>query len=246
MSEYEKVVGLYDLHVPFHDRRAFQSALAFVRHVKPHRVVIGGDWLDFYQLSRFINDPGRKLQLQDDIDACRACVAELRRCARGAKIFYLLGNHEARLQKHLWGTESPLTSLRGLRVPQLLDLPALGVQWVESGILRWPSMVFKHGNIVRAKAGDSAKAEMERLWRSGVSGHTHRLAQVYRRNDAGAYTWVEAGCLCDLDPEYAEGQVMDWQHGLVYAEVEKGGNRFTVHPVPIVKGRIVFGGKEIR
>ncbi len=246
MASYDRLVGLYDLHTPYHDDEAFRSALAFVRRVKPERVIVGGDWLDFYQLSRFVKDPARKLQLQDDIDVCIGMLRELRKCAPKARIWYLNGNHEARLQKHLWGTESPLTSLRGLRVPRLLGLPDMGVEWVESGVLRWPSLVFKHGNIVRAKAGDSAKAELERLWRSGVSGHTHRLAQVYRRNDAGSYTWTEAGCLCDLDPEYADGQVMDWQHGLVYAEVEKGGNRFTVHPVPIVKGRIVFGGQEIR
>lgn len=244
---YEGATGLYDLHEPYRDERAFSTALAFVRHVKPSRLIVGGDWLDCYSLSRFVSDPARKLALQDDLDACKDSLKRLRRAAPKARIWYLKGNHEARLQKYLWSRAPELERLRDLRLPRLLDLGSLGIEWVESGLLDWPGLVWKHGNIVRAKSGATATAELERLWRSGVSGHTHRLAQVFKRNKAGVYSWVEAGCLCGLDPEYGEGQTMDWQHGIVHAEVEQGrGNRFTVSPLPIVNGRVVFGGKEIQ
>lgn len=243
---YERAVGLYDLHGHFKDEKAFSTSLAFVGHVRPQRVIVGGDWVDFYALSRFVSDPRRKLELQSELDCVRQSLQRLRRAAPKARIWYLQGNHEARLQKYLWTRAPELEGLRSLRLPRLLGLSDLSIDWVGSGILRWPGLVWKHGNFVRSKSGVTATAELERLWRSGVSGHTHRLAQVFKRNDAGVFTWVEAGCLCDLDPEYVEGQTADWQHGLVYAEVEARGNRFTVSPLPIVNGRVVWGGKEVR
>lgn len=71
------------------------------------------------------------------------------------------------------------------------------------------------------------------------------LAQVYKRNYGGMYTWIECGCLCELDPEYAEGQIMDWAHGLAYGYFKKNEHRFIVHTLPIVKGKVVFEGLEI-
>ena len=238
-------VGLYDLHAPYHDPEALSTALAFVRSVRPAGVVVGGDWADFYQCSKFVSDPGRQLELQPDLDTCYAALRELRRAAPNAKIVYLRGNHEHRLQKYLFSKAPELSKLRALTVPDLLRLKELDIEWIECGFRRIGGLFWKHGNIVRNRAGYSAYAELEKTGVSGVSGHTHRLAQVYRTTEAGRFTWVEAGCLCGMSPEYAEGQTMDWLHGIVYAELEQGGDAFSVHPVPIVNGRIRFGLKTI-
>jgi hypothetical protein len=131
---------------------------------------------------------------------------------------------------------------------ELLSLKGLRCKYEDSGQMYMAdgSLLVKHGNTVRSKSGYSATAELERAWVSGLSGHTHRAGQVYRRNSGGAYTWAECGCLCDLAPEYAEGQIMDWCHAVGYGEIEKGGNRFVVNVYPIVNGRVVFGGQEVR
>lgn len=198
-----------------------------------------------YQLSRFATDPARKMDLQSDLDCGIRSLSRVRRACPKAKIVFLKGNHEARLTKHLWGTESPYVSLRGLTIPALLEFAKYRIEYAESGTARIGGLLCKHGSLVRTRSGYSASAELERLWVSGVSGHTHRLGQVFRTNAQGSFTWIESGCLCKLDPEYLEGQVADWQHGLTYCEIKNGGKRFATQLLPIVNGKLVFGQREI-
>jgi hypothetical protein len=49
-----------------------------------------------------------------------------------------------------------------------------------------------------------------------MSGHTHRGGVVRKRSKLGVTKWGEGGCLCDLNPSYAEGQTADWAHGFLY------------------------------
>jgi hypothetical protein len=130
-------------------------------------------------------------------------------------------------------------------VPELLHLKILKIEYVESGIMDFHGYMVKHGNLIRSRSGYTATGELEKLGRSGLSGHSHRLSQIYKRNMAGMFSWTECGCLCSLDPEYAEGAVMDWGHGLAYGFFEKGDSRFAVHLLPIIKGKAVMAGEEI-
>ena len=127
----------------------------------------------------------------------------------------------------------------------LLGLRELGVQYVKSGKMEYHGFIVKHGHMVRKRSGYSAHAELEGAGKSGASGHTHRLGQVYHTDLTGVYTWLETGCLCDLEPEYAEGKKMDWQHGFAYGMFRKRDDRFVVHTLPIVNGGVIFGEREI-
>ena len=241
---------LPDAHAPYHDERAVETALAFVRHYKPGVVFILGDWLDAYQLSRFDQRPDRRLELQNDIDACRGLLKKVRKSAPGAVVYYLRGNHERRLQKYLWSKSPELSGLRALELPRLLTLSDYDIRYVERGFTKYAGTLVKHGTLVSNKAGYTASRELDRTGLSGISGHTHRLAQVYRRTHAGYFTWAEAGCLCALDPGermegYGEDSLYDWAHGLVVGAFESGGNRFEMRTLPIVNGLITYDGRDI-
>lgn len=125
-----------------------------------------------------------------------------------------------------------------------MELKKLKIKWIESGSMMFRGLLIKHGNIVRQHACYSAKAELERNGVSGISGHTHRLGQIFKRNVAGAHTWIEAGCLCELDAEYLDGQTADWQQGLAVGFFKSGSGRFSVSPIPIVHGKLLFDLKE--
>lgn len=71
------------------------------------------------------------------------------------------------------------------------------------------------------------------------------FVKVFKRHYGGMYTWAEIGCLCNLDSEYMEGQVADWQHGLGFGYFKRDNHRFILHVLPIVKGKLVFDGMEI-
>ena len=237
---------LPDSHGVFSDPEAVACAMAFVRAHKPEVVICGGDHVDFYALSRFDKDPRRALELQDDLDAGAAFVAAARKAAPNAKLYYLQGNHEARLTRWLFSKAAELVNLRGMNVPSLLGLNRYKCRYVESGALQMGAILFKHGNVVRSRAGYTATGELEREGVSGCSGHTHRIGEVSKTNRGGTYKWVEAGCLCQLTPEYMVGQIPDWQHGLAYGAWAGGGSkRFSLHTAHIIDGKTMYGDKVV-
>lgn len=245
MADFQRVVWLPDIHAPFVDGDALRTALAFVRVFKPHVLFLIGDVVDMYQVSNFDKDPERRFKLWDDLTSGYMVLKQVRRAAGNVPIYYISGNHEQRMQKYIRRVAPELHGLPALEVPKLLNLDEMNIKYVEEGSMLWHGLLVKHGNLVRARSGYTATGEMEKAGISGISGHTHRLSQIYKRNYSGMSTWVECGCLCDLNPEYGEGQILDWQHGLAYGYYEPQGNRFTLHTLPIIKNKCIFDGRLI-
>jgi hypothetical protein len=241
-----RFVCLPDSHGHLIDHEAAEAALAFVRYYKPVRVYLLGDHVDFTGLSRFVSSPDERFSVRDDITACQSFLAKVRESAPKAAIMYLKGNHEARLKKYLWSKAAELEGIAGLDVPSFLQLSEYGIEWEESGHHEaTEALLVKHGNFVRVRSGYTATAELERSGISGISGHTHRLAQVHKRNRLGMHTWIESGCLCKYDPPYMEGQTSDWQHGLSYGAINLKGNGFSACVAPIINGKVRAGDRAI-
>lgn len=243
--DYKKVVFVSDIHAPFHDEKAVSACISFVKYWKPTELVFMGDVVDFYAISRFNKDPNRALKLQEELDSAHEILKRFCEVAPQAKKTFLKGNHEARLQKYLWSTAPELANLRSNSVPEQLKLNELGIEYIENGKITKNGCVIKHGNIVRKFAGYSAKGEFENCGISGVSAHTHRLGQYYHTHEGGMFTWIECGCLCDMNAEYMEGKVANWQHGFGIGFYKNSGStRFNTTLVPIVNGKAMWGGKE--
>lgn len=250
---------LPDSHGIFADQEAVACSMALVARHRPEVLVLLGDHVDFYALSRFDKDPKRMLCLQDDLDAGHAFVKAARKAAPHARILYLEGNHENRLQRwlHAKGPEvSGLVERLGkgrngsrrqlLSVPYLLGLGDLGVAWVSGGSRDVGGITFKHGNLVRSKAGATAMAELEREGTSGASGHTHRIGHASKTTRGGVFGWWECGCLCDLKPDYMPGQIPDWQHGCAYGSFAEGSRgRFYMNVAHIIRGKAMYGDKVV-
>lgn len=240
----ERVVWLPDIHIPYHNGAALGSALEFVKWFKPQHIFIIGDFLDFYQVSRFVRDPKRKMSIQDDLFEGQELLAKITKLTPKAKRIFLQGNHEARLKKFIWTTAEELSGITSLEVPELLQTKKLGWEYIEQGWTHFHGLLVKHGNVVRQNAGYSAFGELTKNGMSGISGHTHRLGQTFIRNQAGLYTWIESGCLCNLNPEYLEGQIANWQHGLTVGFMKTKGEQYSVSPIPIVEGKLLFDLKQ--
>ena len=243
-----RFICLPDSHGYLADPEAIAAALAFVRFYKPVRIFCLGDHVDFASISRFDKPPSDIVRIGEDLEACRDFMRQVRESAPDARIHYLKGNHEARFARFLWKHQevAALLKAQGMELPNLLGLGDLNIEWEESGALEvTPAIIVKHGHVVRQRSGYTATGELERNGISGISGHTHRLGQVYKRSRAGVMTWVESGCLCKYDPDYMEGQVSDWQQGLSFGTVSLRGRGFTVHTAPIIKGRVKALGVDI-
>jgi predicted phosphodiesterase len=236
----ELVISLSDIHVPFQDVGAVNSAVRMVKALKPDRVVLNGDVADFFQLSRFNKAKERMDSLQAEIDEANAIRRRIRNAAPNALLVETDGNHDSRIVTYVEQNAGALKSLRALEPKHLFKYDDLEIQWHPGcGFRLREDLIVKHGTLVRGEAGATAKAEFMAAGLSGVSGHTHRLA-TYRKGGYMPRQWTEQGCLCRLDPDYIVG-APNWTQGCVVIELSKTATWVT--EVPFVDGRLRFGGK---
>lgn len=248
-------VVLPDTHFGMEDPRAIAVALGVIQEAQPDVIVHLGDLVDAYWLSRFDKDPTNATRLQDELDAARVFLHQVAQLAPRAHRVLLEGNHEQRLTRAIWGmpgTAAEIGKLTAFREaitwPRLLDLERIGWTWIpesqQSKIEILPGLITKHGTVVRKWSALSAQGEWQRYSVSGVSGHTHRLGAFYHADRNGSHVWVECGCLCSTDPEYAMDP--DWQQGLVVITWSEDATRYNVEPIYIQGGRAVWRGREFR
>lgn len=219
-----KFIALGDIHFPYSNPRALEETLDFISNYHPQYIILLGDIVDCYSLSRFDKDPRRILSLQKEFDLANAFLANLKKISPRSKIIYIEGNHEKRLQKYL-DSHPEISSLRSLTIPLLLGLDALDIPYVKNFSLC--DMYFTHGEIVRKYSGQSARGELDKNDVSGCSGHTHRLSHYFKTTTHRDLQWVEAGCLCSLNPIYLDTKP-DWQNGFIY------GSEFDDKLFPVV------------
>lgn len=227
-----KFIVISDIHYPYHDAKAIKCVLDFIQDKDIDTIILNGDILDFYDVSSFDKDPDRVNSLQKEIDMSTKFFKKLRTIKPDARIVFIKGNHEYRLERYL-KKHPELYSLDALKLPNLLDLKKYNIEYSDKGI-KLGNLKIIHGTIVRKFSGYTARAEMEKNDCSGISGHTHRLAVYYKRTPSRDLMWAESGCLCDLNPEYIDNP--SWNQGFLYGTTYK--DSFSIMPVPIVNGKV--------
>jgi len=244
MKKFEKVLFIPDIHCPYHDEKALQVLYSFINWHKPDTIFITGDLLDGYAISRFTKDPNGALKFQSELDSAIEVLNDIRKRAKKAKIYFIRGNHEARLQKFLWSNAKELSGLHALELENLLELKRLNIEYVKEGLIRYKGIIIKHGSIVRKYASYTAKAEFEKNGCSGVSGHTHRQGSYRHTNSSDAYAWLELGHLCDPNQEYLEGEIANWQQGWGLGWFKNNSKKYYLELVPLINYKAFYGGKE--
>ena len=225
-----------DFHFPYHDPLVLILFMSFLRHLRPNVLIINGDAIDMSPISRFMKDPRRLNQLQDDVDML---VSELLRPARqilgdDALIVYNEGNHEQWLKKYLWTRAPELSGLRALDIRELLCLNDLNIQYVTyEDHYEIGNMVVHHGEATNKY---SARSNLETWGCSGISGHTHRLWSYAHRSYANDLAWYENGCMClrTVAKEYKK-TAANWQKG--FSVLSVFDDRTWVEQVRILEGR---------
>ncbi len=238
--EGDWIAVLGDLHAPYADQRAFNVTCQILSDLDPFAVVLNGDNLDCYQISKYSQDPKRKLEFQRDLDICRGHLGRLKCNAKGARFYYTEGNHERRLTDWVW-KNAEVSSLEALTIPSLLGLEEDGITWVpERERLTFGDWLITHGTSCCSKAGATAQKMIDRFGCSGISNHVHRLAQVSRTIWNKQHTWIENGCLCDLQLPYLD--TADWQHGFTILHKDTDGQVWP-EVISIRDGRAWYNGK---
>ena len=146
----------------------------------------------------------------------RNILCQIREACPSSNIFYVIGNHEQRLEKTILSKAPELASLIE-DVFSIFKLDNLEIRGCGTLTLN-DNFVFKHGTLLGNKSGLSAIKEMENAYLSGATGHTHRLAKYIARKAGRKFIWLETGCLCSMEPEYMLNP--NWQQGFGMIQFE--------------------------
>lgn len=174
-----------DAHVPFHCKRSWTALLELIAELEPDNIVSLGDFMDIHALTNHRQDPRWQDQLDKELDAGRAKLAELRDAAPNSRIRYIKGNHEDRWDRAVGG-RMPAMRLIGLSLPRYLELSDLDIEWIEDAT-RTPVRVpcgqgkkvrFFHGHELKGGSkfpGVHATKFVHRFGENCHIGHTHKM-----------------------------------------------------------------------
>jgi hypothetical protein len=248
-----------DPHCPYEDKYVQNLFLRFINDWKPDVVVLAGDLIDCRQLSPFDRDPRTRQSFGGDLEISRGYLDSINEATSyGTRKIFLGGNHEDRIRKYLWSTAPELSSVEGIDIPDLLGLEERHWEYIPyydavgttgaPGFMYYNILVM-HGIFARKHSAVTARAHFERFICNGVNGHTHRQGTYYHRAWGGEFTWIEAGCMCILEPPYMSSP--DWQQGWTAGYVfddkpENPNPRFDLRNVVVNNKKAVWEGKLLK
>jgi hypothetical protein len=184
---------------------------------------VGGDYIDFYAISRWDRSPKRKLELQHEINQAVVGLRELRQAAPDSRIVFQEGNHEYRLRRFLWNRVEELAYLDVLKLPELLKFAELAIEYVEYG---FPTAIGHlwhiHGDEIRGGSINYARGKLIKLHQNVIFGHHHRFQTDFIRSvDGKVYGAWANGCLCGMRPDYDIAP--QWTQGLTLVQYTESG-----------------------
>lgn len=228
-SKYPLPVGLHaffpDIHVPFHEPVAIESAVAFAKANNVDGVVFPGDLQDCASVSYW--PTSRKRDFDSELESTIDFLDFIDHEFEGKKKVYKMGNHEYRLDRYYQNKAPDLLGIPMLAIEAVLRLEDRGYAVVEPlDVIMAGELPIFHGHEVGRlqNAVNPARGLFLKLKSWGMCAHVHRTSQHSERNIRGDLltTW-SMGCLCNLSPEY-DPYANNWNWGFALVNVEKDGN----------------------
>ena len=90
--KYKKTVIAGDIHVPFEDKLAVKLWLNFLRWYKPEILVLNGDIMDCFGISKFTKSPLEGKRLKEEIEETKKLLARIVSATPGCTRYYVFGN----------------------------------------------------------------------------------------------------------------------------------------------------------
>ena len=239
--DHQQIFVLSDIHIPYQDDQTLKVVFDCVKDQQPKYLVLLGDILDCYSISRFCKRPDRVRNLQAEIDIFYKLMRDLKKDIPNTEIHYVLGNHENRLEKLILDNPG-LFGLEALEPRKLFRLDELGIYYHKTKV-KLNNFIYYHGDVARKDSSYSAKAEFyDHKMNSGISGHTHRLGSYYTTYEQDATGWFENGCLCKIEPDYLnDPDKANWQQGFTIVDSFDGINQGT--QININNHKFAYNGK---
>lgn len=235
----KKLAVLSDVHIPYHSIDAITATFDKISNEKPDAILLNGDFIDFYGLSRFMKDP-RKRSVAHELQSAREVLDIL--ASFGAKIYFKLGNHEERYEHFLMQKAPELLGIQQFELRHLLGLDERGIDLIgDKRIIKANDLNIVHGHEFGQSIFSPVNVARGLFLRGKVTamqGHNHSVSEHTESDMNGniVTTW-SLGCLCELNPAYLP--INKWSHGFGIVDLHENGKDFHVYNYRIHKGKIL-------
>lgn len=235
-----RILCLYDVHVPYHDVKALHCAINEGVRRKCDTIFLGGDIVDAYEISRFEKSKFKR-SWREEIQLTKQFFSFLRYKFPKAKIYYLYGNHCLRYQAYIRKNASALDGIEIFDFCNVFDFEKFGITEIDPAATAqyrglnlvhghdWSGSVFSPVNVAR---GLYMRAKT-----SAMCGHSHQTSEHTEVDMNGKMTtcW-SVGCLSELRPDYAK--YAKYNHGFAIIE-GRGRDKYHVTNYRIQNGEIL-------
>ena len=235
----KKVLVLSDIHIPYHSISAINAAIDYAKKEKPDCILLNGDTIDFFGLSKFCKDP-RKRNFPAELESFKKFIDVLKKQFSKAEIIFKVGNHEERYDKFLYQKANELVGVDEFELSQIIKARAEGIEFIsDKRIINYYGLNIIHGHEFSSgffSPVNVARGLYLRGKTSAMQGHNHQTSEHTESDMNGKITTTwSTGCLCELHPEYAP--INKWNWG--FAMLEATAEGFKVHNKRIYKGKVL-------
>ena len=193
-----RILYFGDQHIPFQCDAAIEAAVQ--SNLSVDLVVLGGDLIDCYSLSKFEKHASVPFELE--VEGALRHFAYLEKCLPGTPVLALSGNHDKRIKRNVQYPMA-LSFLYDQDFYEAIARPFPNIIPVNNWYAQVADVLFahdEHGSAVDVRSALTAYAyfrEMEEVlgldpFRLVIQAHTHQAGVAYR-NDRKV---LEAGCTC--------------------------------------------------
>jgi len=230
----QRIAALFDVHAPYHSIEALTAALDFLSDKDITTLLIGGDFFDFYGMSRYAKDPDKR-NTAEEIKVGVELLKTIFETLNPDKVVFKYGNHDERFEHYIWqkfaeipqltdfeemkqinletilrnrlGKDFPIDFVTDKRIIKVGDLNVVHGHEFPSGITSPVNIA--RGLYLRAKANT-------------MCGHSHRTSSHVETDINGQMitTW-SVGSLCELHPLYMP--INSWNHGVALITLDESG-----------------------
>jgi predicted phosphodiesterase len=236
---HNNILLIGDIHVPYHNIPALTLALKYGLENEVNTILLNGDIIDFYAISRFEKDP-RKRNFGHEVLMTRQFLTTLRQLFPNAAIYYKCGNHDVRYDHYIMRNAPDLLGMNEFSFESLMKLDELNITFIpDKQIIRAGNLTILHGHELGTSVFSPvniARGLFLRAKDNALCGHHHQASEHSEPNINGKLTtcWSVA-CLCELHPDYMP--INKHHHGFAHVKVMDTGE-FEVSNYRIVNGKI--------
>lgn len=234
----KRLLVLSDIHIPYHNIEALTCAFDFAKQEKPDAILLNGDTLDFFGLSRFMKDPKAR-SFAHELKTFKDFMDIIKKTFN-AKIYFKIGNHEERYFHFIWMKAHEIVGVEEFELENIIKARAEGIEIIkDKRIMKAGDLNIIHGHEFGGSIFSPVNVARGLFLRGKVSamqGHNHQTSEHTESDMNGniTTTW-SLGCLCELHPAYLP--INKWNHGFSIIDIH--GQDFDVRNKRIHKGKIL-------